>query len=144
MTDSIFIIDSNESAQIVGEIERALLASLAATNVQATNSSFVLVMRDPDNNLHAGLTASTSYGWMLIKTLWVADELRGLGKGKALVHMAEHEARKIGCQSAWLDTSSDAAHRFYEKLGYQDFGILQNTPDQMPSDHRRWFMKKAL
>ena len=92
----------------------------------------------------AGLTASTSYGWLLIKTLWVHEDQRGTGLGRQLVEAAEKKAQDLGCANAWLDTSNPAAHGFYRALGYEAFGVLENDQYTTPTGHRRWFMKKRL
>ncbi|MEX0347969.1 MAG: GNAT family N-acetyltransferase [Paracoccaceae bacterium] len=140
----ILRVPNPQADQVAAEIEAALLASLAVTNTQSENSSFVLEERAPDGRLLAGLTASTSYGWLLVKTLWVDDALRGQGMGRRLMQAAEDKGREIGCHGAWLDTSNPEAHAFYRRLGYSDFGTLQNTPGYHPENHSRWFMKKRL
>ena len=137
-------VDESERSQVANAIETALLASLARSNTQAENDSFVLAHKSESGAVAGGVTGSTSYGWLLIKTLWVDEMHRGGGLGRQLVFAAEDRGREIGCHSAWLDTSSEAAHSFYSHLGYSDFGVLANEPDQPPTDHCRWFMKKAL
>ncbi|MEN0087001.1 MAG: GNAT family N-acetyltransferase [Pseudomonadota bacterium] len=126
------------------QIEAELLSSLRSSNPQATNASFVLSAKDADGALSAGLTASTSYGWLLIKTLWVAQALRGKGIGRALMVEAESRGRELGCHSVWLDTSSPQANAFYTQLGFEEFGLLSNGTDHLPHGHKRWFLKKAL
>lgn len=137
-------VDGRERSQVANAIETVLLASLARLNTQAENDTFVLVRKGERGALAGGVTGSTSYGWLLIKTLWVDEMHRGGGLGKQLVLAAEGRAREIGCHSAWLDTSSETARSFYSHLGYSDFGVLANEKDQPPTDHCRWFMKKAL
>jgi GNAT superfamily N-acetyltransferase len=65
--------------------------------------------------------------------------LRGKGIGRELMRRAEALARERGCHSAWLDTFSFQSRRFYEKLGYEEFGRLDYPPD-----HQRHFMRKRL
>ncbi|MEM7378578.1 MAG: GNAT family N-acetyltransferase [Pseudomonadota bacterium] len=134
------------TAQDTAQVQTALLASLRAGQAQGHNSELVLVVRGPEppHALQAGLTGGTAYGWLLIKTLWVHDPLRGQGIGKALLDAAEREARARGCHAAWLDTSSRNARRFYERQGYAVFGELANGPAAQPSDHTRWFLRKSL
>ncbi|MCV0424551.1 MAG: GNAT family N-acetyltransferase [Roseibium sp.] len=133
-----------ESDATAAEIERKLLTSLAQTNAQSRNESFVLKSTSDTGQLLGGLTASSSYGWLLIKTLWVDDLFQRTGLGSRLVAAAEQKGRELGCFNVWLDTSSPPAHAFYLKLGYHDFGMLENGPDQPPAEHRRWFMRKPL
>ena len=48
--------------------------------------------------------------------LFVAEEFRGRGLGKALVNAVEQEARQLGNDQIYLYT--DEAERFYGKLGW--------------------------
>lgn len=126
------------------EIEAELLKSLRSRLPQSTNTGFSLEIRDDSNDLIGGLSGSTSYGWLLVKTLWVKDEYRGTGLGRSLMVAAEAKAGELKCHSIWLDTSNPDALHFYQALGYEVFGEIANTPDQYPPDHCRWFMKKPL
>ncbi|MEL6951008.1 MAG: GNAT family N-acetyltransferase [Pseudomonadota bacterium] len=125
-------------------LEKALLESLRSELPQSTNTSFVLSLKDPAGTIVGGLTANTSYGWLLIKVLWVEEAYRGLGFGRQLMEAAEQRARDADCHNAWLDTSHPEAMRFYLSLGYEVFGELSNTADQVPQGHARWFLRKSL
>lgn len=146
MTDSpLDNIRIEAGDEIAGrEIELNLLNSLSQTLAQSNNSSFVLTARDSLDLIIAGLTASTSYGWLLVKVLWVNDKYRGHGMGRALMNKAELKARQSGCHGAWLDTSNPDAMLFYQSLGYTSFGQLNNSSSQYPPGHSRWFMKKEF
>ena len=126
------------------QIESVLLQSLSKSNEQAINEQFVLQAMSDNNEMLGGLTASTSYGWLLIKTLWVDDKHRNKGLGKRLMTQAESKGRSMQCHASWLDTSSPAARAFYETLGYTEFGVLQNSAEHTPALHKRWFMNKTL
>ena len=52
----------------------------------------------------------------------------------------EAEAIRRGCKGAYLDTFSYQARPFYEKLGYEVFGTL----DDYPTGHQRFYMRKRL
>jgi GNAT superfamily N-acetyltransferase len=134
----------NDVANVEHDIERRLLQSLGVNQPQAVNRHFNLVTEDESGTMVAGLTAATSYGWLLIKMLWVCESQRNTGVGTELMQRAEQIAIEAGCHGAWLDTSSASAQAFYVKLGYEPFGILENQPGQLPPSHKRWFMKKAL
>jgi ribosomal protein S18 acetylase RimI-like enzyme len=129
---------------LVDELERELLAAIRASQPQALNSSFTLSIRDGDGALIAGLAASTAYGWLLIKLLWVAEGQRGRGLGRQLMAEAEAEGTRRDCHGAWLDTSMPEAAGFYERLGYETFGRLENREGDVVQAHRRWFMRKRL
>lgn len=138
----VTIVEGDQSA--VAAIECELLRSLRSDLPQSENTSIVLMINNGSDRLVGGLSASTSYGWMLVKTLWIAECERGKGYGRALMRHAEKRARALGCHGAWLDTSNPTAQRFYAQLGYQRFGQLENADGQHPPSHRRWFMKKHL
>jgi GNAT superfamily N-acetyltransferase len=87
----------------------------------------------------AGLSGETYCGWLVIKYLWVRDDLRRRGFGRELMAQAEACAVERGCHSVWLDTFSFQALGFYQKLGYEQFGALDYPPV-----HKRYFMKKLL
>lgn len=132
--------DVSISQRIDVELTKALRGGLP----QAENTSFALSARDTEGKLVGGVMASTSYGWMLVKMLWIAEAHRGRGLGRDLMEQAEERARQIGCHGAWLDTSSPEAMRFYAGLGYVPFGELANAAGQHPETHSRWFMKKMF
>lgn len=131
-------------AEAAAFIENELLKSLRSELPQSHNSSLVLTLRDEADSVVGGLTASTSYGWLLVKVLWVSDAYRGRGFGRKLLEAAERKAIGSHCHSAWLDTSNPKAMQFYLSMGYVSFGQLSNTQDQDPAGHTRWFMQKQL
>ncbi len=139
---NIQVLEGNDV--IANELDSELLKSLGEVLPQSSNTSFVLAIKDSSNNLIGGLTASTSYGWLLVKVLWVKNECRGTGLGRSLMKQAERKGIELGCHHIWLDTSNPEAMSFYQSLNYEIFGQLSNGPDQYPPSHCRWFMKKLL
>jgi len=97
-----------------------------------------IFLRDSHGKLVGGLLGSTYWKWLTLDFLWVSEDLRGRGYGTQLVMAAEKEAIAKGCRHARLDTFSFQAKAFYEKLGYFDFGVL----DDFPSPHKRYFFRK--
>ena len=126
------------------DIETALLADLQQSAPQGRNETITLSVNATDGRLVAGLVGSTSYGWLLIKMLWVAGELRRQGYGRALVLNAFNHAKSLGCHSAWLDTSNRDAMQFYRALDFTVFGIIENSGSQEPAGHQRWFLKCTI
>jgi hypothetical protein len=51
---------------------------------------------------------------------------------------AEEEAIRRGCCHAYLDTFDFQAPGFYRKLGYSEWGVLED----FPPGHQRIFLKK--
>ena len=99
-----------------------------------------LYVRDESGAIVGGLLGETGRGWLHISVAWVTEECRGKGHGSALVQLAEQEAVRRGCHSAYLDTFSYQAKPFYERLGYEVFGTL----DDYPPGHQRHYMRKRL
>ena len=67
-----------------------------------------------------GLTGVLRGDWLFIHLLWVAEEERGKGIGRGLLHAAEEEARTFGCHFSFVDTFEFQAPGFYEKEGYRE------------------------
>ena len=99
-----------------------------------------LFVRDHDGVVLGGLLGLTYWGWLVIEFLWLPETLRGQDLGSDLVRMAEEEAIRRGCHSANLDTMSFQAQGFYEKLGYEVFGVLED----FPPGHQKIFLRKRL
>jgi GNAT superfamily N-acetyltransferase len=87
-----------------------------------------------------GLVGETFIGWLFVKFLWVSEAYRGKGWGKSLMEAAEREARRRGVRNVYVDTFSFQAPKFYAKLGYREFGRL----DDFPAGHSRHWLTKAL
>jgi GNAT superfamily N-acetyltransferase len=102
--------------------------------------ALVVVLRNQEGEVCGGLSGATSRGWLFVDHLVVTEASRGQGLGRKLVSMAEREAIKRGCANAWLNTFEFQARGFYEKLGYERFGTLENYP----IGFSRFFMQKSL
>ncbi len=98
----------------------------------------VLFVRDDSEKIVGGLLGYTHWRWLFVQNLWVAESIRSLGYGRKLMQYAEQEARTRGCQHAYLDTFDFQALGFYQKLGYEIFGQL----DDYPPGHTKYFLQK--
>lgn len=99
-----------------------------------------LTVTDDDNQIVAGLVASTWWGGLEVQYLWVGDQCRKSGYGRQLIQRAEEEARKRGCHMAYVDTFDFQARGFYEKLGYRVYGDLPGYAHR----HTRYYLAKDL
>jgi ribosomal protein S18 acetylase RimI-like enzyme len=95
-------------------------------------------LRDADGQIVGGVLGQTNWGWLFISHVWLAEHLRGEGFGRQLLAAAEREAFARGCRHAHLDTFSFQAPDFYQQLGYEVFGVL----DDYPAGHRRYYLRK--
>ena len=137
-------LEEDSNGALADEVERKLLDALRQNVPPGDGKPLTLIARDLQGSMTGGLVGSTSYGWLLVKMLWVVEALRGQGLGARLMAEAETIARSRGCHGAWLDTSSARAERFYTRLGYESFGVLTNGPGDQPQGHRRAFLAKRL
>ena len=88
-----------------------------------------------------GVTGNINRGWMFVSILAVDEKLRGQGWGEKLMARAEEHARENNCSGLWLDTFSFQAPKFYQKLGFEEFGSLPNYPGDQT---RHFYCKKFI
>lgn len=98
-------------------------------------------MKDDDGKTIGGINA-TLYCWniMYVSVLYVDANCRGKGYGRALMEKAEEKAKCHGAYMSHLSTFDWQARGFYEKLGYEVFGIIENCPQ----GHKRYFLNKTF
>jgi GNAT superfamily N-acetyltransferase len=102
-------------------------------------SPLVLALRAGDRVV-GGLVGHSNWDWFYVEIVSVHDELRGRGFGRMLMERAEGVARDRGCVGIWVDTISFQAPAFYEGLGYEVFGRL----DDHPRGQTRFFFRKRI
>lgn len=127
------------------EVREAIIQGLGAFNEAAVPGTamrvLAVVLSDPATGAPVGgLWGRTGGSWMFVELLFVPEALRRRGWGRKLMTLAEDEAKARGCIGAWLDTFSFQARGFYERLGYEVFGTIEN----FPPGHARHFLKKGL
>ena len=105
----------------------------------ANYGTWAVLLRDAQSSeTIGGLWALSAHNWFRIDLLFIPEQLRGEGLGTRLVRQAEAIARERGHIGIWLNTFE--APGFYQKLGYEVFGVL---PDH-PGGRRRFFLHKRL
>jgi GNAT superfamily N-acetyltransferase len=126
------------------DVRQAILASLVAFNAGSGYPSdmqqVAITLTDDKGEIVGGLWGKTVYDWLFVDYLVVPPSMRGRDFGTRLMGTAEQIAIERGCVGAWLTTFSFQAREFYEKLGYELFGSLENSP----RDNVRLFMRKRL
>jgi|TARA_R100000365_G_C2729856_1_gene60312 GNAT superfamily N-acetyltransferase len=119
-------------------------ASLAAFNQSDVGPSgrqaLAVFVRDVDDDVVAGLSGYTAWGWLYVQWLWVAEGQRGRRLAGRMLEQAEAEARGRGCHGAYIDTFNPQALKTYQRAGYTVFGSL---PD-FPKGRTRSFLSKPL
>lgn len=121
-----------------------VLSGLRAYNLEHTSvpgfAPLNLLVRDDEGRIRGGLLGETGWEWLHVQILWLDETLRRQGVGSQLLATAEAEARERGCQGAYLDTFDFQALPFYQRHGYEVFGVLENYPP----GSRRHFLRKTL
>ena len=127
----------------LGEAKRAVQSGLYAFNKHTIgridHRPLAITLREK-RDIVGGVIGDTHLGWLFVQFFWIDEKYRGKGFGKKLLAAAEDEARKRGMKNVYLDTFSFQAPAFYEKLGYREFGRLNDYP----TGHFRAWMTKAL
>jgi ribosomal protein S18 acetylase RimI-like enzyme len=88
----------------------------------------------------AGLLGFTLWNGCFISALWVAETLRRKGIGRQLLARAEEFAVQNDCSHIHLDTFDFQARGFYEKIGFDVFGTIEDYP----IGHKRYYLIKKL
>jgi len=117
-----------------------LVAHNNKVGVPLDRRPLTIILRDAEGRIEGGIVGRTQWGWLHVETLALPAGRRGQGLGTRLLRMAEEEARRRGCHHVYLTTLSWQAKPFYEKLGYREYGRL----DDFPKGHQRHHMMKAL
>ena len=98
-----------------------------------------IVGRDAAGVVQSGVKFIAALEWLFVNWLWVAAPYRRTGEGSRLLREAEADARQEGCRGVYLDTFSFQAPKFYEKLGFREFGRIADFP---VGHSRIWLMKR--
>lgn len=123
----------------------AILKPLRAYNIanagEGHGEDIALLVRDEETDeILGGLYGSVFYQWLFIDLLSVPEQARGQGVGSRLMQMAETLALQKNCVGMYLDTFEFQAPEFYKKMGFNEFGHM----DEYPPGHKRFFFQKRL
>ncbi len=133
--------------EISQEDRKIICKNLFQYNVIATQEqlgkpdiSINLALKGSDGQVYGGVLCDVFLYCLYIDVLWVDERVRGDGYGKALMLEAERIAKENGCTFAHTTTFSYQSPDFYQYLGYEIFGIL----DEYPNGIKQYFLKKKL
>jgi len=100
----------------------------AAQSAGETPQYLLVSIRNGAGAMVGGLFGATYLGWLQVQAVWLPEDLRGKGRGSALLDVAEREALRRGCTQSFLETLSFQALPFYQKRGYAVFSELRDFP----------------
>ncbi|MFD1019608.1 GNAT family N-acetyltransferase [Thalassobacillus hwangdonensis] len=104
------------------------------------NEQTSFILRNEQDEIVGGITATTFWHHMHIDFLWVDDRLRGRGYGAELLKKTEQLAIEKGCRFIALDTFSFQAPEFYKRYGFEVFGVIEDHP----KGFNQYFLHKWL
>ena len=137
--DLIFEVTDQPSQEEAAFIEDRLVAYNVAKARPYDRRPLHVFLRDAKGRVIGGVTGLTNWEWLYVDCFWLPEDLRGAGWGARLLEAAENEAHARGCRWVRLFSYSFQAPGFYEKLGYQVFGVLEGYP---PGETQVWLRKE--
>lgn len=121
-------------------VSDGLLAFNRAVIGDPDERQLAVFVRDSAGLVVGGLLGHVRWKWVYVAKLWLPDELRGHGVGTRVMQAIEDYARRHDCQGIYIDTFEYQALPFYEKLGYEQFGVLEGYPP----GYRQFHLRKTL
>ena len=119
---------------------RAGLRDFVEARVGPTETRPIVLTLRQNGRFGGGFAGHVVFGWLFVELLWIETRLRGTGQGRALMERGEAEARQLGATRSYLNSFSFQAPDFYRKLGYREYGRL----DDFPAGSQRVFLMKVL
>lgn len=102
--------------------------------------SINLFLRDKTGKAVGGIFCATYCETLYIDNFWIDEEHRKKGYGKSLIMQAERMASQLGCKLSHTSTFSYQSPEFYQNMGYNVFGVIDEYPDGII----QYFLKKRL
>jgi ribosomal protein S18 acetylase RimI-like enzyme len=137
--DLTIVFDQSEGAEAELVRDRLDMYNVGVTGL-STYYPVHFYVKSPRGETMGGLLGNIWGGWLYITYLWIDEPMRGQGWATRLMDQAEAYGRERGAHSVVLDTHSFQARPFYEKRGYEVFGML----DDYPVGHKKFYLKKRL
>jgi len=123
---------------------KALAAGLKAYNFSQMGEHYPqkvgTFVKSESGEVLGGAFGAINWGWLYIDWLWCSETIRHCGYGSKLIHAMEQFAISNNTLHVKLETTSFQALDFYQKLGYEVYGELNNYP----VGHTTYYLKKEL
>ncbi|TWT02478.1 GNAT family N-acetyltransferase [Planomicrobium sp. CPCC 101079] len=115
------------------------MASLSDA-IKSPSEQVSFIARNDDGDIIGGVTGTSFWQHMHIDFLWVDAAERGQGIARQLMEQIEAYARSISCRLMIVETFSFQAPGLYKKLGFNEFGIIEDHP----AGHSFHYFEKRL
>lgn len=103
---------------------------------------FTYVLKGPRSKFLGGICGYVYMAHSLaVDILWIDPQYRGQGYGAQLLQTLEEMAIVNGARLAHVDTFDFQALGFYQKYGFEVFGVLEDCPKP---GNKRYYLKKRL
>jgi ribosomal protein S18 acetylase RimI-like enzyme len=89
----------------------------------------VFVMRDADSHIIAAAVGHSWGGIAELGQMWVHEDYRGRGYGRALLLAFVEEAKRRGVKRVWLASYDFQAPAMYEKFGFRRIAEFAGWPE---------------
>jgi ribosomal protein S18 acetylase RimI-like enzyme len=134
------VIQSGDPSELNAVLDKRLYEFNVAATGFSDGTSLYACVQDEDGNIVAAISGHTWGGCCDVALLWVHEDHRRQGLGRALLQAAVAEAERRGCSQVTLSTHSFQAPLFYEKLGYQRVATILDYPN----GHTKLYYVKRL
>lgn len=134
------VVESEPSPEDVQYLEDRIYEHNSRATGIADGQWLAVLVRDGEGRIVAGIAGATWGGCMEIRQFWVDESRRRQGLGSRLLEEAEREARRRGCEQAFLSTFIFQAPDFYSRRGYEVIARM----DDYPRGHHNLLMRKRL
>lgn len=109
-------------------------------HLKTPNENIGFTLKDDNGHLKGGITGNMFWNHIIIDFLWVDESYRKEGYGSILLNKLEMYAQENDCRLIYLDTFSFQAPAFYQKNGYEIFGVIEDHPRGFD----QYFLQKRL
>jgi GNAT superfamily N-acetyltransferase len=132
------VVEDSPAAPEVALLEERVAAAASAAAALEQEREFAIFAYGDDGGVVAGIAALVWGGHCELEAMWVDESLRHRGLARALMAGAEAEARRRGCRVITLHAYDLLVRGFYERLGYETVGVVDNC---VAGSAARWFCK---
>lgn len=97
-------------------------------NASPKKEAWGFLLRDENQDIIGGVGGYIRHEWCYVQNLIVSKKFRKKGYGQILIRHAENFARTRNLLGIHLLTISFQAPDFYKKMGFIEYGRLENCP----------------